>query len=57
MQKYLGDNELLKGLHMLFYNCQGKKLEIKKGLRAFSGYGPDVNVQDKVRITACTDIY
>ena len=41
-----GDNEVCKALHLLLFNARGKRLEIKKNLRAFSGF-PSAAVKEE----------
>jgi len=45
LEKYKSDNEVCKALHSLMYNVPGKKTEIKKNLRAFSGFSADTSVE------------
>jgi hypothetical protein len=49
LEKLKGDNEVCKALHLLLFNSAGKKLEIKKNLRAFSGF-PSEAVRDEKKL-------
>jgi hypothetical protein len=49
LEKVKGDNEVCKALHLLLFNSAGKKLEIKKNLRAFSGF-PSEAVRDEKKL-------
>ncbi len=44
--KYKGDDDVLKALHTLIYNTPGKKLEVKKHLKLFSGFAKDAKIDE-----------
>jgi len=48
LDKYKGDSDLLKAIHMLFYSTPGKKTDIKKNIRKFSGFPADAVKDDIV---------
>jgi hypothetical protein len=49
LEKLRGDDELVKGLHSLMFGHAGKKTETKKNLRAFSGFAPSDDLEDRVK--------
>jgi protein DEK len=49
LERVKADSEECKALHSLFYNTVGKKTEIKRNLRAFSGF-PSTDVRDEKKL-------
>lgn len=47
LEKHKADSEECKALHFLLFNAVGKKTEIKKNLRAFSGFSSTAVRDDK----------
>jgi hypothetical protein len=48
LNKFKGDDEVVKALHSLMYNSSGRKAEAKKNLRNFSGFDKETNKEEKV---------
>eukprot|EP01032_Pedospumella_encystans_P027399 gene27399-30968_t len=44
------DNEVCKALHSVMYNSVGKKADMKKSLRAFSGFAPEQKDEKKAKV-------
>ena len=44
------DNEVCKALHSVMYNSVGKKADMKKNLRAFSGFAPEQKDEKKAKV-------
>lgn len=44
------DNEVCKALHQVMYNSVGKKADMKKNLRAFSGFAPELKDDKKSKV-------
>lgn len=44
------DNEVCKALHSVMYNAVGKKTDMKKNLRAFSGFAPGQKEEKKTKV-------
>lgn len=47
LEKVKGDSDVCKALHLLLFGTAGKKTEIKKNLRSFSGFPSEVSKEDK----------
>ncbi|KAJ1381315.1 hypothetical protein B484DRAFT_411777, partial [Ochromonadaceae sp. CCMP2298] len=50
LEKLKADGEVCKSLHSLMYNLAGKKTEIKKNLRQFSGFSEETKDDRKAKI-------
>lgn len=47
LESIKSDNEVCKALHSVMYNSVGKKVDMKKNLRAFSGFATSEDLEEK----------